>query len=448
MSSSVAAPAATKNSSSSKASSKNINNTKTVDNDDDQQEQYHEEMMNTTQVGKQQDTDDLVDEESSFIMMNKNNNDDEELPQEEKTSSTINNNKSSSSMKKTTTDASSSSTTSAEVTVTNNNNKTSVHQQSMNIERLTEQGVAIADVGKLKTAGIFTLAGIHMQCRKDLCNIKGLSEAKIEKIIDAAKALAPMGFEEATKSLARRQGMLKLTTGSVALDNLLGGGLETCAITEAFGEFRTGKSQLAHTLCVTCQLPTGNGGGSGKAVYVDTEGTFRPERIAPIANRFNLDPTKVLDNILVARAYTHEHQANLIAAVAAKMAQEKYCLLVVDSITALFRTDFSGRGELAERQQKLGKMMNQLMKVAEEFQVAVYITNQVVADPGAAAMFVADPKKPVGGHVIAHASTIRLSLRKGRGENRICKIYDAPNLPEAEIQFAITDGGVCDAAAA
>lgn len=318
-------------------------------------------------------------------------------------------------------------------------------QQFLEVERLAEQGVAAADITKLKQAGIFTVPGIQMQCKKDLAVIKGLSEAKVDKIIDAARKLTDAGFITGTTCLEQRSHVVKITTGSTALDQLLGGGVESRSITEAFGEFRTGKTQIAHTLCVTCQLPASMGGGNGKAIYVDTEGTFRPERIKPIAERFGLDSGAILDNILVARAYTHEHQAHLLSLVAAKMAEDQFSLLVVDSITALFRVDFSGRGELAERQQKLGKMMSQLIKIAEEFNVAVYITNQVVADPGGASMFVADPKKPVGGHVLAHASTTRLSLRKGRGDQRVCKIFDSPALPEVECVYSISEQGIIDA---
>lgn len=315
----------------------------------------------------------------------------------------------------------------------------------MEIDRLTEQGVAAADVAKLRQAGVFTVAGIHMQCRKDLALIKGLSDAKVDKIIEAARKLSDCGFTNGSMYLQMRGKVTRVTTGSTALDQLLGGGLESMSITEAFGEFRTGKTQIAHTLCVTCQLPTSMGGGNGKAIYVDTEATFRPERIQPIASRFGLDADAVLNNILVARAYTHEHQMHLLSMVAAKMAEDQFSLLIVDSITALFRVDFSGRGELAERQQKLAKMMSQLIKLAEEFNVAVYITNQVVSDPGGASMFVADPKKPVGGHILAHASTTRLSLRKGRGDQRICKIYDSPSLPEVECVFSISEQGIVDA---
>ncbi|XP_074267083.1 meiotic recombination protein DMC1 homolog [Silene latifolia] len=137
------------------------------------------------------------------------------------------------------------------------------------------------------------------------------------------------------------------------------------------------------------------------------------------------------NQIIYARAYTYEHQHNLLLGLAAKMVEEPFRLLIVDSIIALFRVDFSGRGELAERQQKLAQMLSRLIKIAEEFNVAVYLTNQVISDP-AGGVFVTDPKKPAGGHVLAHASTIRLMFRKGKGEQRICKVFDAPNLPEAE----------------
>lgn len=214
------------------------------------------------------------------------------------------------------------------------------------------------------------------------------------------------------------------------------------SITEVFGEFRTGKTQLCHTLCVTTQLPTSSGGGQGKVVYIDTEGTFRPERIPTIAERFGLDPEGVLDNILYARAFTHEQQMQLIQTAAAQMAEAPYRLMIIDSITALFRVDFSGRGELADRQQHLGQMMSALSKLAAEFNIAVFISNQVMASPDAA-LFVQAPK-PIGGHILAHASTTRLYLRKGKGAERVAKIYDSPSLPEAEASYELSDAGIID----
>ncbi|KAF9607038.1 hypothetical protein IFM89_030811 [Coptis chinensis] len=239
------------------------------------------------------------------------------------------------------------------------------------------------------------------------------------------------GYVTGSDVLLKRKSVVRITTGSQALDDLLGGGIETMCITEAFGEFRSGKTQLAHTLCVTTQLPVNMKGGNGKVAYIDTEGTFRPDRIVPIAERFGMDAGAVLDNIIYARAYTYEHQYNLLLGLAAKMSEEPFRILIVDSVIALFRVDFTGRGELAERQQKLAQMLSRLTKIAEEFNVAVYMTNQVIADPGGG-MFISDPKKPAGGHVLAHAATVRLMFRKGKGEQRVCKVFDSPNLPESE----------------
>jgi len=253
-----------------------------------------------------------------------------------------------------------------------------------------------------------------------------------------------MGFTTAAEHLKARQDIINLGTGCKDLDELLGGGMETGSITELFGEFRTGKTQLCHTLCVTCQLPVNQGGGEGKAIYVDTEGCFRPENLAQIAERFGLNADDVLDNVAVARAQNSEHQMQLLTQASAMMAESRYALIVVDSATALFRTDFVGRGELAERQQQLALFMRQLQRLANEYGVAVVITNQVVSSPDSS-MFAKDPLKPIGGNIIAHASTTRLKLRKGRGETRVCKVIDSPTLPEAEASFAITGQGINDA---
>ncbi|KAG5415570.1 hypothetical protein IGI04_003137 [Brassica rapa subsp. trilocularis] len=326
--------------------------------------------------------------------------------------------------------------------------------KTMNYLKRLTNGINAGDVKKLQDAGIHTCNGLMMHTKKNLTGIKGLSEAKVDKICEAAEKIVNFGYMTGSDALLKRKSVVRITTGSQALDDLLGGGIETAAITEAFGEFRSGKTQLAHTLCVTTQLPTSMKGGNGKVAYIDTEGTFRPDRIVQIAERFGMDPGAVLDNIIYARAYTYEHQHNLLLGLAAKMSEEPFkilvsmsayfivrfesmssfsgayrCFQIVDSIIALFRVDFTGRGELADRQQKLAQMLSRIIKIAEEFNVAVYMTNQVISDPGGG-MFISDPKKPAGGHVLAHAVTIRLSFRKGKGEQRVCKI---------------TPGGVADA---
>lgn len=182
--------------------------------------------------------------------------------------------------------------------------------------------------------------------------------------------------------------------------------METGSLTELYGEFRTGKTQLCHTLCVICQLPVEQGGGEGKALYIDTEGTFRPERLSQISQRFGLDPNDVMDNVAYARAYNSEHQMQLLTQAGALMSESRFALVIVDSATALFRTDYTGRGELSTRQQNLAQFLRGLQKLADEFGVAVVVTNQVVANPDTG-VFAKDPLKPIGGNIMAHASTTR-----------------------------------------
>lgn len=315
----------------------------------------------------------------------------------------------------------------------------------LRIRQLEGNGISASDCKKLEECGFYTVESIAFAHKKELLAIKGISEAKADKIVIEAMKHVPMGFTTASEYFIKRSELIRITTGSAELDKLLGGGLETGSITEIFGEFRTGKTQLCHTLAVTCQLPVDYNGGEGKCVYIDTENGFRPERLADVCGRYQLDKDAVFENVAVARAYNSEHQMKLLVKAAALMIESRYALLIIDSATALFRTDYSGRGELSARQNALAKFMRMLLRLADEFGVAVVITNQVVAQVDGAAMFSADPKKPIGGNIIAHASTTRLYLRKGRGATRICKIYDSPCLPEAEAMFAINPDGIGDA---
>jgi len=312
------------------------------------------------------------------------------------------------------------------------------------VKVLEQHGIAAADCKKLQEAGFFTVEAVVFAPKKKLTVIKGISEQKAEKIINEARKLVPTGFTTATAMHIKRSELINITTGSKELDKLLNGGFETGSITELFGEFRTGKSQLCHTIAVTCQLPFDHGGAEGKCLYIDTQGTFRPERLLAVAERYGLQGSDVLDNVACARAYNSEHQMTLLSQAAAMMTESRYAVVVVDSATACFRTDYSGRGELSERQVNLNQFLRALQKLADEFGVAVVVTNQVVAQVDGAAMFNADPKKPIGGNIMAHACTTRLSLRKGRGEQRVCKVYDSPCLPEGEAIFAINADGVGD----
>ncbi|RKU42285.1 recombinase rad51 [Coniochaeta pulveracea] len=307
-------------------------------------------------------------------------------------------------------------------------------------------GLTKRDIQLIVDGGYNTVESVAYTPKRMLEQIKGISEVKANKILVEASKLVPMGFTTATEMHQRRSELISITTGSKALDTLLAGGVETGSVTELFGEFRTGKSQICHTLAVTCQLPFDMGGGEGKCMYIDTEGTFRPVRLLAVANRYGLSGEEVLDNVAYARAYNSDHQLQLLNQAAAMMCETRFSLLIVDSATSLYRTDFLGRGELSARQTHLAKFLRTLQRLADEFGIAVVITNQVVAqvDGGPSAMFNPDPKKPIGGNIIAHASTTRISLKKGRGETRIAKIYDSPCLPEGDALFAIKEDGIGD----
>ncbi|KAI1788810.1 Rad51-domain-containing protein [Ganoderma leucocontextum] len=314
------------------------------------------------------------------------------------------------------------------------------------VDELQQHGINVQDILKLKAAAINTISGVNMTTRRQMLKIKGMSEAKVEKIKEAAHKVLGSSFATGLEVQEKRKRVLFISTGSKAVDTALGGGIMSQSITEVYGEFRTGKTQLAHTMSVVTQLPSDMGGASGKVAYIDTEGTFRPARIRSIADRFGVDGDMALENILYARAHNSEHQMELINECSIRFAEDKdFRLLIVDSIMALFRTDFSGRGELSERQQKLAQMLSKLSKLSEEYNIAILITNQVQSDPGATMTFVAGGAlKPIGGHILSHASATRMFLRKGRAEERVAKLVDSPDKPESEASYKLDEGGWAD----
>ncbi len=302
-------------------------------------------------------------------------------------------------------------------------------------------GVGPAIGKRLVEAGYKSVEAIAVASPGELAAAGSIGEATATKIIKAAREMLDIGFETADLLLERRATAGRITTGSKALDELFGGGLETQSMTEMYGSFRSGKTQMAHQLAVNIQLPPEQGGLEATAIYVDTEGTFRPERLVHMAEALELDTAKVLKNVVWARAYNSDHQI-LLCDQAMEMAPEKNAkLLIVDSITSHFRAEYTGRGTLAARQQKLNKHLHHLQRGSEINNMAVYITNQVMSRPDA---FFGDPTAPVGGHVLAHVPQTRCYLRKSKGERRICRLVDSPNLPEGEAVFTILKEGIRD----
>ena len=304
-------------------------------------------------------------------------------------------------------------------------------------------GIGPAVAAKLEGAGIFDLMSLAVASPAVISDASGISPAVARKAIQAAREMLDLGFQDGLEYAQKRSNVSYISTGSKSFDELLGGrGIESRAITEAFGAYGSGKTQLGLTLAVRVQLPVEQGGANGKAVFIDTEGTFRPARIKQIVETLGANADKALKNIFVARAFKSDHQMLLLEKVTEMIKNgEPIKLLIIDSLTAHFRAEFAGRGQLADRQQKLNRYLHDLMKLAETYNIAVYVTNQVMANP--AQMF-GDPTVAIGGNIVGHASTYRLYLRRGKQGSRVAKLIDSPNLPENEIVYYVNAGGVSD----
>jgi len=309
------------------------------------------------------------------------------------------------------------------------------------------EGVGPITKKKLEDSGIHNLMDLIVRGPVELGEISSMTSETCEKIVTTARRqLAENGtitkdFATASEIYKRRQNIGKITTSTDALDNLLGGGIETQAITEIYGEFGSGKTQFCHTMCVTVQKSKEEGGLDGGVLYIDTEGTFRPERVVTIAKAHNMDPNKVLDKIIVARAYNSAHQVLILEEAGKTIQEENIKLIVSDSITGLFRAEYLGRGTLATRQQKLGRYIRLISRIAETYNCAVIATNQVSSSPDS---FFGDPIRPIGGNVLGHASTYRIYFRKGGKNKRVAKIVDSPHHPLSEAVFELGEKGVQD----
>jgi len=346
---------------------------------------------------------------------------------------------------------------------------------SMATEDLEElPGVGPATAEKLRENGFDGYQGIAVASPGELSNTADIGESSAADIISAARDAADIGgFETGATVLERREQIGKLTWSVDEVDDLLGGGIETQSITEVYGEFGAGKSQVTHQISVTVQLPSEHGGLEGSAMFIDSEDTFRPERIDQMVKGLSeevLEDTMVLhgiveepedadatdeqllddlveamlDNIHVAKAFNSNHQI-LLAEQAQELASESQDeefpirLLCVDSLTAHFRAEYVGRGELADRQQKLNKHLHDLMRVGDLHNTAVVVTNQVASNPDS---FFGDPTQPIGGNILGHTSTFRIYLRKSKGDKRIVKLVDAPNLPDGEAVMRVEEDGL------
>ncbi|WP_254521925.1 DNA repair and recombination protein RadA [Natrinema caseinilyticum] len=333
----------------------------------------------------------------------------------------------------------------------------------------TLPGVGPATADKLHDAGFDSFQSLAVASPSELSNTADVGDSTAADIVNAARDAADVGgFETGSTVLERRNEIGKLSWHIDEVDDLLGGGIETQSITEVYGEFGAGKSQVTHQMAVNVQLPKEVGGLHGSAIFVDSEDTFRPERIDDMVRGLPddaIDATledreiegsaddeaavdelvdDVLEKIHVAKAFNSNHQM-LLAEKAKELASEHedseypVRLLCVDSLTAHFRAEYVGRGELANRQQKLNKHLHDLDKVGNLYNTAVIVTNQVASNPDS---FFGDPTQPIGGNILGHKSTFRIYLRKSKGDKRIVRLVDAPNLADGEAVMRVQDGGL------
>lgn len=302
-------------------------------------------------------------------------------------------------------------------------------------------GVGEKTAEKLKEEGYKDLMSIAAASAGEIASKTSIGESTAQKIINAARDELEMGFETATKVYERKSKMKKISTGSEKVDELLGGGVETQTLTEVFGGYGSGKTQMAFQLAVNVQKGEDDGGLGKGCVFIDTESTFRPERVEQIAESAGMSPEEVMERIFVARAYNSDHQVLLVEEIDDIIEENDIGLVIMDSLTSQFRADYTGRGKLAERQQKLNRHLHELQRVSEVYNVAVFVSNQVMSKPN---VLFGDPTEAIGGHILHHATSFRMYLRKGKGDTRICKLVDSPYMPEGEAPFKITEAGILD----
>ncbi len=305
------------------------------------------------------------------------------------------------------------------------------------IEDLPGVGPTIAE--KLRAAGYDTLDKIGVASPHELSELVGMNVESAKKAVDAAKQATTLEFSTGALIYDERKAIGRISTNCKELNELLGGGVEAKAITEAYGRFASGKTQLGFQLSVNVQRKIEDGGLGGAVLFIDTEGTFRPDRIESIAKASGLDPKEVLENTFVVRATNTEQQILALEKADKLIKEHNIKLIIVDSLMSLFRSEFAGRGALGERQQKLNAHIHRLQQLADTYNLAVYITNQVMDNP---AILFGDPTTPVGGNIVAHAATTRLYLRKSKEDKRIIRLVDSPNMPEGEAVMKITTSGI------
>jgi DNA repair protein RadA len=310
-------------------------------------------------------------------------------------------------------------------------------------------------IDKLKKLNIDSVYQLAVQSPVELASEYEDTSLNVESaaklIVNARKILLQNDvltseFSTADEALEKRNMLTRYVIGSENFDGFLNGGFETQAITELVGEFGSGKSQICHTLCVAANQLIENGRDNsvtGNIIFIDSENTFRAARVHQIAEQRGLDPLPILEKIFYCTVYSSEHLESVIDNLDKSIEQYNAKIVIIDSIISLHRAEFSGRGTLAERQQRLGKMLNKLRRYADIYNIAVVITNQVVSSPDASHPGY-DQMKAAGGNIMGHGSTYRIFLKRS-GKNRTAIMEDSPSHAYQRVKFSISENGIQDA---
>jgi DNA repair protein RadA len=333
------------------------------------------------------------------------------------------------------------------------------HVSDLQLEDLP--GVQSHLITKLKRAGIQSVLDLAVSVPQELAaggegagyegnSVSADTETISELVLKARKALVDSGtlikeFSTADQVLERRKSLVRYSTGSKNLDDFLKGGVESQAITELAGEFGSGKSQICHTLCVTAAANNNSRGPINSIIFIDTENTFRPERIHQIAEARGLDSEEIMKKVFVCKMINSAQLEALIRSLGRYIEEYKAKLVIVDSIISLHRAEYTGRETLAERQQRLNVILHKLIRLAEVYNIAVVLTNQVQVSPDNT-FGVSDSLRAAGGNIMGHACTYRIFLRKV-GRDRMAIMVDSPHHAYSQVRFTISEKGVENAEA-
>ena len=305
------------------------------------------------------------------------------------------------------------------------------------------KGINARQIKLLQDNGISTAEALAMSPGSTVANIDGLGDKTAKKLIwNARNALGMTDFIQA-KDID--ENVEFITTGSSELNKILGGGFQTGKLTEVYGPFKSGKTALGHTISVTSQLPVKKNGLNTSVAYIDTENTFSKEKIKRIARRFGLNPNETLSRIFHARIYSSDHQSQMIQKAETLCKTRGVRLIIIDSLMALLRAEYVGIGKLAPRQALLNNIIHTLSRIAETYNCAVLLTNQVSVKM----MGMFSTNDAIGGNIVAHGCHFRVMFKtKGFSSNNSLKrravIVDAPDLPPEECEFYITSTGIAD----